>query len=202
VLQAIVAELRERFGCHLILLYGSHARGDAGPASDFDVLGIRDQGPDVVREARWEQGAYWDLFIDSASYIHDHPQDLLHVADGRVLYDERLQGEALLQRLRELQRAPVEPLRSDETSARRVWAGKMVARARLGDAEGNYRRHWLLYALLEDYFALRTLRYRGPKGSLQWLRENQPEVFDLFAQALAPEATFEDIEALQKAVVN
>ena len=39
-----------------------------------------------------------------------------------------------------------------------------------GDLEGNFRRVWLLYALLEDYFALRGMWYEGPKAALKWLR--------------------------------
>lgn len=31
----------------------------------------------------------------------------------------------------------------------------MLQRLRRGDAEGDYRRHWLLTMALEDYFALR-----------------------------------------------
>jgi uncharacterized protein len=50
-LEAFVAELRVRFGARLRLLrlFGSHARGEAGPDSDVDVLVVVD---DLTRAER------------------------------------------------------------------------------------------------------------------------------------------------------
>ncbi len=37
-LRALKPELRERFGVSAIFVFGSHARGEAGPRSDLDLL--------------------------------------------------------------------------------------------------------------------------------------------------------------------
>ena len=44
VLQQIIDELRATHGCHTFILYGSRARGDFTPSSDYDILGIRPSG--------------------------------------------------------------------------------------------------------------------------------------------------------------
>ena len=38
ILEQIVNELIEKFKCHTVLLYGSHARGDATSKSDYDAV--------------------------------------------------------------------------------------------------------------------------------------------------------------------
>jgi hypothetical protein len=78
----------------------------------------------------------------------------------------------------------------------------MVARIKRGDLEGHYRRAWLLTSLLEDWFLLRTRWYRGPKESLRWLAENEPETHAAFAAALAPGAPIEAIESLVERVTS
>ena len=78
----------------------------------------------------------------------------------------------------------------------------MLARVRRNDAEAHYRRHWLLYQLLEDYFALRGAWYRGPKRALEDLRLGAPAAFVAFERALAPRASLETLDALVEQVVG
>ncbi|BAZ21637.1 hypothetical protein NIES4073_25150 [Kalymmatonema gypsitolerans NIES-4073] len=46
----------------------------------------------------------------------------------------------------------------------------MLKRISQRDIEADYRRVWLLYTLLEDYFALRQKWYLGSKESWNWLK--------------------------------
>src|SRR5258707_8653048 len=49
----IVQTLTGDHGCHAVILYGSRARGDFQPTSDWDVVGIRETGPTApLRVAR------------------------------------------------------------------------------------------------------------------------------------------------------
>ncbi len=93
-----------------------------------------------------------------------------------------------------------EPWLVEPTQARRVWHRKMLARARVGDVEGNYRRAWLLTALLENYFAGRNRWYAGSKASLRWLRDNDPDIWAHFEKALKPGARISTIAALVERV--
>jgi hypothetical protein len=84
-------------------------------------------------------------------------------------------------------------LAADEIAARQVWAHKMLARIQRGDAEGDYRRAWLLQAVLEDYFHIRGLWYEGPKRSLRWLAQLDRPTYDALCIALKPGASHQAI---------
>lgn len=74
-------------------------------------------------------------------------------------------------------------------------------RNRQGDLEANFRRVWVLTALVEDYFVLRNRWYEGPNVSFRWLQENGPDVLDLFQSALRPVAKLAAIKHVAEAVV-
>lgn len=195
LIRQIADELRERHGCHTVILYGSRARGDQRPNSDYDLLGIRDGG-ERMRDARLWHGAYLDLFIYPEQLVDRPDETMLQWLGGVVLFQKGQVGDTLLARLEALFRAGPAPLPPDERQTRRVWAGKMLERAREGDAEANYRRAWLLTALLEDYFQLRDQWYLGPKRGLAWLREHDQSAYAAFEAALQPGASLDQIAAL------
>ena len=63
-LAEIVRTLTADHGCHAVILYGSRARGDFQPASDWDVAGIREAGATAPRRvARAFGGAWLDAFV-------------------------------------------------------------------------------------------------------------------------------------------
>src|SRR6202000_919153 len=103
----------------------------------YDLLGIRDGGV-MVRDARLWRGVYLDFFAYPRRDAR--AKDLLHVRGGRVRLKKDGCGARLLARSEKAYAAGPEPLTPDEMRARKVWARKMLARARVGDIEGNYRR--------------------------------------------------------------
>ncbi len=201
LLARFVDALRRDHGCHTVILYGSRARGDAGPESDYDLLGVR-EGGESRRDARWVEGAFLDAFVHPEAKIAQAGADLLHVRGGRILCEKDGAGTQLLARLDAVHAAGPKPLPADEASARRVWAQKMVGRARRGDLEGHYRRAWLLTALLEDYFLLRALWFPGPKHALAWLWAHAPDVHAAFDAALRPGADLDAVARLAGVVVE
>jgi hypothetical protein len=183
-LALIVREVCSKHHPHTLILYGSWARGDATAASDCDLLAIRKLGNHVLHDARKWRGTYLDVFVYPEGKLV--AAKLMHVRGGKVLKQRGQLGDRFLARLDTLYQRGPKPLRPDELAARKVWLHKMLDRARVGDAEGNFRRAWLVTALLEDYFVFRNRWYEGPKLSLQWLRENEPNVHLLFEKALKP----------------
>lgn len=165
-LPSIIKEVSSKHRFHTLILYGSWARGDATVTSDCDLLAIGKGANDIVHDSR-----KWRGFGEQGV-----PAKLMRVHGGKVLKQERKVGDRLLGRLDRLYRRGPKPLPSEELAARKVWLRKMLDRASVGDAEGNFRRAWLVTALLEDYFVFRNRWYEGPKLSLQWLRDNQPDV--------------------------
>ena len=127
---------------------------------------------------------------------------MLHVRGGKVLLQRNRFGERFLARLDRLHARGPKRLPSDERTAIRVWARKMLDRIKVGDVEARFRRLWLLTTLLEDYFLLRGRWYEGPKLALQWLRENEPETYRLFEKALKRPTNLTAIKALVDAVVE
>ena len=68
VLNKLKALLLERVNLHKLILFGSRARGDAGPYSDMDVLVIvddasREQDFDYVSDCAWEAGFEYGIVI-------------------------------------------------------------------------------------------------------------------------------------------
>jgi len=197
---ALIEDLRRDHGVHTLVLYGSHARGDATPESDVDVAGFAEV-PETVRDARLWNGMCLDAFVYPTALAQAPDVDMLKLCGGRVLLDERQLAAPLLERLAALDRRGPSTLPETEQRMRRVWARKMLARVRRGDVEAHYRHHWLLYQLLEDYFALRGEWYRGPKLALAALQVDAPATFAAFERALAPGGSLDALEALVDHVV-
>jgi hypothetical protein len=199
---ALIDELRRVHGVHTIILYGSRALGEATAESDIDVASYADV-TESTRDARQWNGMYLDVFVYPTARLGDAPDaEMLKLCGGQVLLDQRNLAKPLLERIAalELQGPPAQS--EAEQRMRRVWARKMLARLRRGDIEAHYRQHWLLYALLEDYFALRGEWYRGPKRALADLLAYRPETFVVFERALVPGAPLAALEALVELVVS
>jgi len=197
----LVEELRRERRAHTILLYGSRARGDATAESDVDVAAFADVA-ETTRDARLWHGLYLDGFVYPTAALEEQDPDLLKLLGSRVLLDERGLAGPFLERLAALRRVGPPVLPESEQRMRRVWARKMLARIRRGDVEADYRRHWLLYQLLEDWFALRGEWYEGPKAALADLRSRDPDVFAAFERALRPGVAIDVIEGLVDVVAG
>ncbi|CAN5907697.1 hypothetical protein BH11MYX2_BH11MYX2_31950 [soil metagenome] len=197
---ALVAELISAHGAHTIILYGSRARGDATPESDIDVATFAEVET-TKRDARLWNGMYLDAFVYPTSVATASiDDDMLKLRGARVLLDMRGLAAPLLARVTERDQRGPAAITDDDRQMRIVWAKKMVERIRRGDVEGHYRAHWVLFQLLEDYYALRGRWYRGPKAAFASMRTEDPDVFALFERALAPSVPIESLAALVSVV--
>lgn len=200
-LEDIATRLRGEHKCHTAILYGSRARGDPRPGSDYDVAGFADI-PAVERiTGAWRSG-YLDLFVHPESKLTAPAPDMLHLRGGKVMFQKERAADQFLAALEALHAAGPDALPESELKARRDWAWKMLDRARQGDAEGNYRRAWLLTALLEDYFHLRTLWYEGSKESLAYLAGREPDVYAKLEAALLPGASLDEVAEVVEIVAG
>ena len=119
-----------------------------------------------------------------------------------MLLDERGVTATFFAALDALEARGPAPLTEPEARLRRTWPRKMLLRAARGDAEGNYRRAWLLKELLESYYELRGRWYRGPKLAVADLVTSDPVAHAAFVAALEPGAPLAAIEALVEVVTG
>jgi uncharacterized protein len=195
VLAAIVDELCNTQNCHTVILYGSRAKNTHTANSDYDILAIRKLG-ESFRDARLWNGIYLDIFIYKEQDILDIDASFVRILDGIVLLEREGFGHRLLAQAEEIFKAGPMRLSSAEIELRYSWSHKMLERIYQDDIEANYRRAWLLFTLLEDYFAIRQKWYLGSKASWSWLLSFDPNAYSAFSAALQPGASVDSIASL------
>ena len=180
---AIIQYLKDTYHPEGIIAYGSFADGSAGEHSDFDALviadGVKKHDSSVIG------GTVLDVFVYPAETFRESydPEEFVQIFDGRILLDDHGIAAALKARVREW--IEQTPLKTEEEIREEIdWCKKMLARSSRGDAEGNYRWHWVLCDSLEIYCDAKRQHYFGPKKALRRMAENDPEAFRLYSLAL------------------
>jgi predicted nucleotidyltransferase len=201
ILDAVCERLKAEYKAHTILLYGSMADGSDSADSDLDIAAFG-PGDHIVRIAEVVEDTFIDAFIYPEAVLDAPEEEHLRIRGSRILVQKSGSAEALLKRLDEIYAAGPKALPVDELEARRTWARKMMARIKRGDVEGNYRRAWLLTALLEDYFHLRGWWFEGPKKALAWLNAHDSAALRAIESALEPGAPVTAIEAAVEHVLS
>jgi hypothetical protein len=195
-IERLVSQVMDAHGCHTAILYGSHARGDATPDSDVDLLCVREAGA-AIRDARVVDGVYLDAFVYPEAAFTTLEPALLRILGGSVVRERDGFGAALLARVRQMHEGGPPAMADDERRALVLWSQKMLdrIRARHG-ALAHYRRMQLLTRALEDYFALRNAWFRGEKEAFASLRQDDAPTYALFeraAETASGDATLADL---------
>jgi len=198
-LDAIIEFLKSNYECHSALLYGSRARGAAGPVSDYDVVGITQHGS-KTRIAKKVNGVYWDLVVYSQRDLKKLGRQHLGWRNAQVLFEKGEYGKRLVRRIQKEVAKPFRPDPQYEIDVTRAWAEKQLDRIAIGDVHGLFRRNELQNASIEHYFQVRRKRYWGPKAGLQWLEKNDPVTFKLFACVFKNPADMKALQSLVKRV--
>jgi nucleotidyltransferase-like protein len=201
LLQEVCTALTRDSHAHTILLYGSRADGTETEFSDYDIAAFADV-PVTKRDTRIVDGQFLDVFLHPQAVLRTPSKEHLTLRGSEILLQRGTEAADFLASIDALFHRGPEPLPADEVDARRTWARKMALRMRRGDIEGDFRRVWLLTALLEDYFALRDMWYQGPKKSFQWLRASDVRTYRAFKEALKPNASFDAIDDVVALVVG
>lgn len=201
-LKTIIEMFRDTHGCHTAILYGSRAREDETETSDYDVLGVRDEGSAIRATDCPVDGPVLDGFIYPTSDIFGKEKEFLRIQGGIVLFERDIFGKELLKKVSEIFDRGPDPYPPTELKAGKDWIRKMLVRIQKDDPEANFRRHWLLFQLLEDYFHFRNRWFQGVKKALVELQINDPETYRLYSIAVKPEANWAEIEALAERVIQ
>ena len=188
-MQHIISHIESKYEPLCIVLYGSYADGTFNAQSDFDCL-IITQSKDAAHDSSVIDGVQLDLFIHTQSEVDEI--DCIPLFDAKVIKDTGNIAAELVQKARNLV-ANSSKKSNGEKQALRAWLHKMLARAKNDDADGLYRRHWLLTDALEIYFDLRDRFYFGPKKAIAALRHENEAGFALFTAALS--GGYDDVAA-------
>lgn len=184
-MEQILSYLREKYAPLSVIVYGSFADGTNGENSDFDAIVIsasheRYHDTSCVGNTPLDVFVYPRIFFDGEI----DPDEFLPIFDGNVLFDTDGVGEALKAQVCAYVHA--KPRKTEaELQAQLDWCEKMLARASGTDAEGMFRRHWLIVDSLEIYCDCVGVAYFGPKKTLRWLERERPRSFALYCDALA-----------------
>ncbi|MDA8441755.1 MAG: nucleotidyltransferase domain-containing protein [Peptococcaceae bacterium] len=202
--QVLLDELRNylvnKYGCHLIILYGSYATGEYTAESDIDVVCFCDD-VGVENDTTVLSGRQLDAWIYSTGSLNNI-EPYLHITDGKVIFDQRGLGGAFLSQIAERYAKEPEQLSEEQKQFLKRWLQKMLRRSTKGDPEGDYRFHWMLTDSLEIYFKIKGLWFMGPKKSLKWLNQNDAYTYTLFKSALVRGATSSDVARLIHHIVE
>lgn len=180
----VINYLKENYQPISIIIYGSYADGSNNENSDFDALVISAQEIEK-HDVSFQNGIQLDVFVYPKSYFNKEidADEFIQIHDGIIEIDTEDIGLKLKQDVL----AYIEnlPKKSNEEICNEVeWCKKMLLRTKRNDAEGLFRWHWLLTETLEIYCDVMKQHYWGPKKSLKWMEQYQPEAFSIYTNAL------------------
>ncbi len=182
-LDSIIDELKSKYKCHTIVLYGSRARGQTTSTSDYDVIGVCKRG-EKTRIAKKQKGQYWDVFVYPEKDLRKLGDQHMSWKHARILYEKGPYAKLLLKRIQNLLKKPFKRHPKYEIETIRVWAQKELDRCRVNDIQGLFRRAEFHAALVDHYFLIRQKRFWGPKEGFKWIEQNDPISFRLIRRAL------------------
>ncbi|MEK7435212.1 MAG: nucleotidyltransferase domain-containing protein [Cyanobacteriota bacterium] len=194
-IETLTKELKEKHKPHTIILYGSYADNTFNENSDIDIICIKKDGEHYKDARLWN-----DIFLDVWIYPEDKLQNLdefIHIAIGKVLYQEDTFGNDFINKLKTALLKPIEEFTKNEEDFSYIWSKKMIRRSKVDDIEGNYRKNWLINDLLSMYyFQVRKIRPMGIKKNLIYLKNNDFPMYQLFNEVYSNTYDFDKIDLL------
>ncbi|GMQ62449.1 nucleotidyltransferase domain-containing protein [Vallitalea maricola] len=192
--------LREKYKCHIIILYGSYARGDFTEESDIDIICF---GDDIAHcnDTQIFNGKQLDVWIYDTKQMNE-PENYLHILNNKILLDDKGIAQDFINKIQKVYDDGPARLDEGKKQFNRDWLLKMFRRTKKGDVEGMYRHHWMIKESLEIYFELQGKWFLGVKNSLRWLQENDEEGYILFKNAFEGEAGSEECRKLIEYIVS
>ena len=176
--------LLKEYAPQAIILYGSYADGSYDEDSDFDALIICDEIPAAPRSDVLF-GVRLDVHFAQTERLRENfdPQEYLQVYDGVLMHDKNGAGARLIDTVRAFVHA--QPFKTQQEKEHLLnWCDKMLLRSQRGDAEGDFRLHWLLTESLMIYCDVCDWYYFGPKKTIMRLKTEDEQAYNVYAKAL------------------
>lgn len=197
-MDSVITMLKNKYGIHCVILYGSRTTEIFFPESDYDILAIRKSG-ERVREVFIFENKNIDLIVDTESLINT-PENYSYLWSCQILMDEEGFGQKLVESHQNYLSRPALKLPLNRINQRKKKIRDEIKYIKRSDVLGHYRQHELLAKILPLYFNLIGQWYLGDKHALNWLKNNRSDLFNLMSQAFKPNATIEEISSLVEKV--
>lgn len=184
MLNQIIEYISKTYNPVSIIVYGSYASKTNNLNSDFDSLVIS-KNHEQYHDTSFVNGVQLDVFVYPVSYFEKDfdCNDFIQIFDGIIFMDNDDLGKNLQNKVISfLENRPNKTKAELKSSV--DWCAKMFERTKRGDAEGMFRWHWVLIDSLEIFCDIAHHPYLGPKKSLLWMKENFPEAFTKYKNAL------------------
>ena len=183
-MEEIIKYIKQNYAPETIIVYGSYASGTNNENSDFDALVISETH-EAFHDTSFVNNVQLDVFVypnAAIQQIEDYAQ-FIQIFDGNIILDTNGVGQKLQQSVLEyINTLPAKTV--DEIKDEIEWCKKMFMRTKRTDAEGLFRWHWLLVDTLEIFCDAVHHPYFGPKKSLIWMKQHQPEAYSCYEKAL------------------
>lgn len=183
-MEEIIRYIKQNYAPETIIVYGSYANGTNNKNSDFDALVISETH-EAFHDTSFVSNIQLDVFVFPSAdiqQVEDYSQ-FIQIFDGKIILDSNGVGRRLQQAVLEyISKWPSKT--ADEIKDEIEWCRKMLMRTKRTDAEGLFRRHWLLVDTLEIFCDAVHHPYFGPKKSLIWMKQYQPEAYACYEKAL------------------
>lgn len=183
-MEKIIEYIKNRYKPLSVIVYGSFADGSNNEHSDFDALVIT-KGGEKLHDVSFVGEVQLDVFVYPLSYFEEDfdCDEVIQIFDGKIIIDSGNVGKNLKERVNVYLDSL--PKKTKEENKEQVkWCQKMLLRAKRGDSEGMFRWHCLLTESLQIYFDILGKVYFGPKKSLRYMKENRPDAFNIYTDAL------------------
>ena len=183
-MQDVLSYLAAEYDPIAIIVYGSFADGTSNLFSDFDALLITEGGK-RLHDGRFVDCTQLDVFVHPLADFQGEfdVTEFERIYGGQILLDRSGVAAGLLEKVRQHVEGRAHKTR-EELQLDVDWCEKMLRRAERTDAEGAFRRHWLLVDSLQIYTELRAWPYLGPKKALRQLEKKDKAAYALYEKAL------------------
>lgn len=123
-------------------------------------------------------------------------EKLVHILPCEIIKDTRQTGMLLLEQIRQLREQSHQNLSDVVMVQLYSWIEKMLHRAQDDSVEGNYRYHWLLHDFPELYCQITNQYYAGPIKTLNKLKNETPNLYQLYAALLSSNKNISKLQML------
>lgn len=184
-MEKIISYLKEKYRASSIIVYGDWAEEGADKTSIFEALVMGPTSP-YAHDMETIDGIKLDVVVYPREIFYGEItiEDFEQVYDGLVALDDDGMGTWLKRVI--VQQIDSIPSKPDEAIIESLeWCKNMCEKAAKKDADGYFRRAWMLTDSVEIYADVIGVPFLSPQKTMSKMRKNDPEAAQIHFNALS-----------------